>query len=105
MVPWRSFSSDQLQAIKRGAGGELLCPQCGGPMRIYRYAATRGDRRIMHTQIWCSRSRLFSGSTGPLPEGLDLGDDLLASLSNEDREALLRAPGDLFDWLDLNYVD
>lgn len=73
MARWRSYSADQV--IRRRADGELLCPQCGEPIRVYHHTSTRNNHKILLTQFWCTPCRLFSGSTGPLPEGFEPADD------------------------------
>lgn len=103
MGPWRSYRA--AQPVSRGAGGELVCPQCGEPISVYRWTSTRNNHQILLAQFWCTPCRLYSGSTGPLPDGFEPGRDPLADLPDEDRQALLLSPGALFDWLDRNDIE
>jgi hypothetical protein len=81
IMAWRGFSDDELAACADAGTGVVLterpCPHCGDmSLRTYLYTGTRAGHPTLVTQIWCSRCERFTGSTGPMPVGLQVADPL-----------------------------
>jgi hypothetical protein len=99
-MAWRGFSADEVAAIRAAIRAadianprpgqrltELTCPHCD--VRSLRtYLHTSGTALI--SQVWCPRCERFTGSTGPIPEGLRFTDPI-----GEERHAVLGV-ADLF---------
>jgi hypothetical protein len=101
---WKNFYTGELTpsyAVARRDLSERICPSCG-ELRLRMYIA-RFERQhlgpALLTQIWCSKCRKFTGSTGPMPDGLSFTDPL-ATLSRGERADMSHSVDLLFAELD-----
>jgi hypothetical protein len=109
-VQWRNFNPEELAAIAADASraesdlSERACPSCGEVcLRTYYERSLRRSTPVLLVQVWCGNCHKFTGSTGPMPEGL-MFDDPLAELTEDQRREL----GDvkvLFSTLDLMWSE
>lgn len=89
-MAWRGFSADETAAIgvasraaffARSRPGqrlfELPCPHCSNrSLRTYLHIRTDGGDSVLLSQMWCPRCERFTGSTGPVPDGLRFVDPI-----------------------------
>ena len=105
MSTWKNYDAQQLHALTTGTPSflqkprERECPACGATdVRSYLYRSDRNGQPILIGYSWSTNCHRYTGSTGPLPDGLSF-DDPMDDLPQE-RKRLRNDLDELVDYLD-----
>jgi hypothetical protein len=103
---WKNYDAQQLHALTTGTPSflqkprERECPACGATdVRSYLYRSDRNGQPILIGYSWSTNCHRYTGSTGPLPDGLTF-DDPMDDLPPEERKRLRNDLDELVDYLD-----
>ena len=106
MSTWKNYDAQQLHALTTGTPSflqkprERECPACGATdVRSYLYRSDRNGQPILIGYSWSTNCHRYTGSTGPLPDGLTF-DDPMDDLPPEERKRLRNDLDELVDYLD-----